>query len=204
MTEESAAAGDAAGDVREEERQVEGPDIEPSHEFLREVEAATEQSLSACFQCRKCTCGCPLNEDTDIHPNRLIRLIQFGQRDEVLRSKAIWLCIGCETCTARCPNGVDIAAVMDYLRMTAVAEGVEPADAKVAKFHKAFLETLRKYGRSHEVDMIRRYKFKTGTFFENMGLGMDMFRKGKIKIMGKKIDDLDAFRKLMDDHGSGS
>ena len=204
MTDESAAAGEAAQEVREVQREVSGPDIEPSQEFLREVEAATGQSLSACLQCRKCTCGCPLNEDTDIHPNRLIRLIQFGQRDEVLRSGAIWLCIGCETCTARCPNGVDIAAVMDYLRMTAVAEGVTPADPKVARFHQAFLETLRKYGRSHEVDMIRRYKFKTGTFFENMGLGMHMFRKGKIKIIGKKIDGLDAFRKLMDDHGSGS
>ncbi len=204
MTDESAAAGEASEQEHAAAREPSGPDIEPSHDFLREVEAATGQSLSACFQCRKCTCGCPLSEDTDIHPNRLIRLIQFGQRDEVLRSKAIWLCIGCETCTARCPNGVDIAAVMDTLRMTAVAEGVEPADAKVARFHEAFLETLRKYGRSHELDMIRRYKFKTGTFFENMGLGMSMFRKGKIKIIGKKIDGLEAFRKLMDDHRSGS
>ncbi|MBW2263871.1 MAG: 4Fe-4S dicluster domain-containing protein, partial [Deltaproteobacteria bacterium] len=151
MTDESAAEGEAAEEEREVVREPSGPDIEPSQDFLREVEAATDQSLSACFQCTKCTCGCPLNEDTDIHPNRVIRLIQFGQRDEVLRSKAIWLCIGCETCTARCPNSVDIAAVMDYLRLTAVAEDVEPADAKVARFHEAFLETLRKYGRSHEI-----------------------------------------------------
>jgi heterodisulfide reductase subunit C len=178
-----------------------GPDIRPDPAFLKEVEEATGQSLSACFQCKKCTCGCPLNEDTDIQPNRLLRLIQFGQRDEVLRSRAIWLCIGCETCTTRCPNGVDLAAVMDHLRMLAVAEGIEPADPKVAAFHRAFLETVRKYGRSHEIDMIRRYKFKTGTFFENMGLGIEMWKKGKIKIVGKKISDLDAFREMMDAAG---
>ena len=41
MTDESAAAGEAAQEVREVQREVSGPDIEPSQEFLREVEAAT-------------------------------------------------------------------------------------------------------------------------------------------------------------------
>jgi heterodisulfide reductase subunit C len=197
---EGESAPEAEGTEAAAAPEPSGPDIRPSGEFLKEVEQATGQSLSACFQCRKCTCGCPLNDETDIQPNRLLRLIQFGQRDEVLRSRAIWLCIGCETCTARCPNGVDLAAVMDYLRLTAIREGVEPADPKVAAFHKAFLATVRKYGRSHEVDMIRRYKFKTGTFFENMGMGMEMFKKGKIKIIGRKIEDLQAFREMMDEH----
>jgi heterodisulfide reductase subunit C len=97
---------------------------------------------------------------------------------------------------------VDIAAVMDYLRFAAINEGVEPADPKVAKFHEAFLQTVRKYGRSHEMDMIRRYKLKTGTLFEHMAMGMGMFRKGKIKILGKKIDELEAFRELMDSRSS--
>jgi len=200
-------SAEPAEDVREVDRgsgeeaparEPEGPDIEPSPDFLREVEQATGQSLSACFQCKKCTCGCPLQEDVDFHPNRILRLIQFGQRDEVLRSKTIWLCLGCETCTQRCPNGVDLAAVMDYLRYAAVVEGIEPAEPRVRKFHEAFLESIRKYGRSHEIDMIRRYKFKTGTFFDSMAMGFDMFRKGKIKLMGHKIRDLDAFRQTFD------
>jgi heterodisulfide reductase subunit C len=201
MTDESAPAPEPE-EAGARAREPSGPEITPSGEFLREVEEATGQSLSACFQCRKCTCGCPLNEDTDIHPNKLLRLIQLGRREEVLASKAIWLCVGCETCTARCPNGVNISQVMDHLRLTAIREGIAPADPKVAKFHQAFLQTLRKYGRSHEIDMIRRYKLKTGTFFENMGLGIEMWRKGKIKILGRKIEDLQAFREMVDSHRS--
>lgn len=179
-----------------------GPDIQTDGSFLAEVEGATGQSLSACFQCRKCSAGCPLKEEVDYFPNQILRMIQFGMRDEVLRSKSLWLCVSCETCTQRCPNGVDLAAVMDYLRFVAIKEGVEPADPKVAKFHQSFLETLKKYGRSHEADMIRRYKFKTGTLFEHMGMGMEMFKKGKIKIVGKKIQGLGEFRELMDRYRS--
>jgi heterodisulfide reductase subunit C len=181
-----------------------GPEIRPGGDFLREVEEATGQSLSACFQCRKCTCGCPLNEEMDVQPNQIVRLVQFGRRDDVLRSKSIWLCASCETCAARCPNEVDIAAVMDYLRSLALREGVEPADDRVAKFHQSFLDTIRKYGRSHEADMIRRYKLRTGTLFDHMHMGIEMFKKGKIKVIGRKIDDLQAFRELMDRYRSGN
>ncbi len=179
-----------------------GPDIEPDGAFLAQVEKATGMSLSACFQCKKCTCGCPIVEEVDYHPNQIVRMIQLGLRDEVLRSKALWLCVSCQTCTARCPNGVDIAGVMDYLRFVAITEGIAPADPKVASFHQAFLETIRKYGRSHEIDMIRRYKLKTGTFFEHMGMGMQMFKKGKIKIVGDRIKDLEQFRRLMERYRS--
>ncbi len=178
-----------------------GPDIEPSRDFLEEVEAATGESLSACFQCRKCACGCPLISDVDLRPNQILRLVQFGQRDEVLRSSAIWLCLSCEACTERCPNGVDLAKVFDYLRFAALRDGVEPAEPRVAQFHRAFLETIRKYGRSHEVDMIRRYKMKSGTWFDNMALGFDMLRKGKIKLAGTKVRDLASVREIMDKSG---
>ena len=162
------------------------------------VEEMTGVELGACFQCRKCTCGCPVVEEVDLLPNQILRLVQFGQRDEVLRSRAIWLCLSCETCTQRCPNGVGLAEVFDYLRFAALREGIEPAEPRVAMFHRSFLETIRKYGRSHEIDMIRRYKMKSGTWLDNMALGMDMFRKGKIKLAGTKVRDLESVREIMD------
>jgi len=172
--------------------------IAPDSSFLAEVQAALGKEITPCYHCRKCAAGCPLADDSDIRPNQIIRLIQFGQRDDVLGSHAIWLCLSCETCTARCPNGVDIAALCDALRRVALVAGATPAEPRVAHFHRAFLATVRKYGRSHEISLIRRFKFKTKSYFEHMGLGMKMFGKGKIKLVGKRIRNRRAFRQMID------
>jgi len=180
------------------------PEIRPEAGFLAEVEAALGQSISTCYQCRKCAAGCPLADDADLRPNQIVRLIQLGQRMEVLAARAIWLCLSCETCTARCPNGVDIARLMDQLRLASLAAGVPPAEPRIARFHEAFLATVRKYGRSHEVSLIRRFKLATGTYFEHMGLGLRMFRKGKIKLLARSVRDRRSFREMMDRFRSGS
>ena len=88
--------------------------------LLREVERRSGAPVSACLQCHKCSSGCPVAPDMDLLPSQIMRLIHLGARDEVLESEAIWACASCEACTARCPMGIDVAAVMDALRMTAV------------------------------------------------------------------------------------
>jgi heterodisulfide reductase subunit C len=52
----------------------------------------------------------------DILPNQIIRLAQLGFKDELLKSKAIWICASCFTCNARCPKGINIAEVIEALR----------------------------------------------------------------------------------------
>ena len=92
--------------------------------FLREVERRSGAAVSACFQCHKCSTGCPVAPEMDVMSSQIMRLIHLGARDEALASQAIWLCASCEACTTRCPQGIDIAAVMDTLRMMAVEAGV--------------------------------------------------------------------------------
>ena len=58
------------------------------------------------------------------NPNRVIKMIQMGRREEILASATIWLCVSCETCITRCPNEVDIARMMDVLRQMAI-EGMK-------------------------------------------------------------------------------
>ena len=53
----------------------------------------------------------------DLLPSQIIRLIQLGQFSDVLNSKTIWLCASCFSCSARCPKGVDLAKVMEALRL---------------------------------------------------------------------------------------
>ena len=61
----------------------------------------------------------------DILPNQIIRLLQLGQDEEVLKSKTIWICASCFTCEARCPKGVDLSKIMEALRVLLQRKGVD-------------------------------------------------------------------------------
>jgi len=74
------------------------------------------QTIQLCYHCHKCTAGCPAAFAMEYGPDRVLRLIQFGQWERLLVSRDIWLCLGCEMCGAHCPNDIDIAEVMIGLR----------------------------------------------------------------------------------------
>lgn len=84
--------------------------------FVGKVEEISGQNLLACYQCGKCSAGCPAVTEMDILPNQIIRYAQLGFKDELLRSKAIWICASCFTCNARCPKGINVAEVIEAIR----------------------------------------------------------------------------------------
>ncbi len=84
--------------------------------FVTKVEELSGQNLLACYQCGKCSAGCPAVSEMDILPNQIIRYAQLGFKDELMRSKAIWICASCFTCNARCPKGINIAEVIEAIR----------------------------------------------------------------------------------------
>jgi len=85
-------------------------------ERLRErVEDLSGQNVFACYQCGMCSAGCPLTEEMDRLPSRILRDLQLDDPD-VLESNAIWICASCLACEVRCPKGVDLAKVMEALR----------------------------------------------------------------------------------------
>lgn len=84
--------------------------------FVAKVQELSGQNLLACYQCGKCSAGCPAVSQMDILPNQIIRYAQLGFKDELLQSKSIWICASCFTCNARCPKGINIAEVIEALR----------------------------------------------------------------------------------------
>ncbi len=90
--------------------------IKTNQSLLNEIYKVSGEKIQNCYQCQKCSAGCPVNFAMDILPNQMFRHIQYNNRDKVLSSKTIWLCASCHTCSVRCPNSIDIAKVMDTLR----------------------------------------------------------------------------------------
>lgn len=84
--------------------------------FITKVQELSGQNLLACYQCGKCSAGCPAVSQMDILPNQIIRLAQLGFKDELLGSRSIWICESCFMCNARCPKGINIAEVIEALR----------------------------------------------------------------------------------------
>ena len=99
-------------------------------EFIKKVAELSGQNVYLCYQCGKCSAGCPMAHAMDILPSQVIRLVQLGMQDDVAGSKTVWLCASCLTCTARCPKGVDLARVMEAVRLLTLRKSknyVEPS-----------------------------------------------------------------------------
>lgn len=94
-------------------------------DFVRRVEEISGQSLASCYQCGKCSAGCPMSFAMDLLPNQIIRLVQLGLEDDIAASKTIWLCASCLTCAIRCPRGVDLAKVMEALRLITLRRNID-------------------------------------------------------------------------------
>ncbi|MEW6387778.1 MAG: 4Fe-4S dicluster domain-containing protein [Thermodesulfobacteriota bacterium] len=164
--------------------------IEPSFSLAERLKAA-RLPVSACYQCKKCSGGCPLTFAMDLFPDQVIRLALLGQEEPVLKCNTIWVCSACETCTTRCPNGINIAEVMDWLKEEALARGVSVPQTGVSRFHQTFLDSVRLGGgRLSEPLLLALYqlrsgqtleKFKRGELGEELRLGWELARRGRLK-----------------------
>jgi heterodisulfide reductase subunit C len=173
--------------------------------LARTIEERSGQSVSTCYQCRKCTAGCPTAYAMDIDPARIVRLVQLGQREELLRSQAIWLCVGCETCGTRCPNQICVGKINDTLKAMMMETGAPAGEANVYQFHQAFLRSIRRFGRVHEVTMLAEYALHAPALLADMGLGIQMFLAGKLPLLPRWIKGrrqvTDLFGKLRPNTG---
>ncbi len=172
-------------------------DTLPAH-----VREATGESVFNCYQCGKCSAGCPLAEEMDFAPNQIVRMLQLDLpelEEEVLRSFSIWLCLTCETCAARCPKEVDLPRIMEYLRQESLRRGlVNPKAKDILAFHEAFLDTIRKGGRLHEVGLISSYKLRTFHLFQDVLTAPKLLMRGKLKLLPHSIKGRDEVRRIFE------
>ncbi len=166
--------------------------ISPDFKFLDQVEAIGPFNAGACFQCRKCTNGCPVTFAMDLQPDEVVRLVTLGRRERVLGCNTIWVCAACETCSTRCPNEVEIAGLMDCLKEMAVNEGLPSPQPQVLVLHETFLDNMRTWGRVFEATLLPVFmlksgefkrKWKDGTWLDELKLGLTLFLKGRFALL---------------------
>src|SRR4030065_577978 len=115
--------------------------------FAETIRKETGENVFLCYQCQKCSSGCPVAEYFDLAPNQLMRALQFGQKELVLKSKTIWLCAMCETCAVRCPHDINITKIMDVLKIMAQKEGLPSPLPDAVLFNQAALRGIRVFGK---------------------------------------------------------
>ena len=165
-------------------------------ELLREVERRSGTPVSACFQCHKCSTGCPVGPEMDLLPSQVMRLVHLGEETELLESRGIWLCASCEACTTRCPMGIDIAGVMDTLRIMAVERKVKIPDNRGELFNRSFLASVRRHGRVYELGMLAAYKLRCRDFLADVDKAPKMLSKGKLALIPFRSGRVEQVRKL--------
>ena len=167
-------------------------------QFLEEVRKRSGEEISLCYQCLKCTAGCPTAPYMGIRPNTIVRMIQMGMKEEVLRSSAIWLCVSCETCGTRCPNQIDIGVLMDALREMAIEEKVPVKEKRIHLLHETFIQSIKRGGRVHEVTMLMDYKWKSKDFLTDLVPGMLLFMKGKIPLLPSLVKEKQEMKRIFE------
>jgi len=165
----------------------------PLHVLIASV---TGQNLAKCYQCGKCSAGCPMAGETRFRPHDIMRMVQRDQRIRLLADDSIWLCLTCETCTARCPNGLDPARVVDALRELSMAEAPGRIPKAIAAFHRSFLEEVKRTGRMGEFGLVLRYKLRTGQFMKDVGSVPSMVIRGKLKPLVPSIKGVKDVRRI--------
>jgi len=160
------------------------------------VEALSGVDLSVCYQCKKCSGGCPVAALTRSRPSEIMRLLHLGAGDELLASDLVWMCVSCGACSARCPMGIDVAVVMDTLRCLALERGAPKPEGNAPLFNRAFLKTVETFGRSYEMGLIAAYKLGTGKLMNDAEKFPAMLKKGKIALLPPRGADRQTVKRI--------
>ncbi|MFH1783791.1 MAG: 4Fe-4S dicluster domain-containing protein [bacterium] len=109
-------------------------------ELVKKMSDVSGENVSSCYQCGKCSAGCPSADRMDNIPSQFIKLIQLGMEEQVKASNTPWVCLTCFICTIRCPKGIDITRIMEAARLLKSRDNVD--HFKVRSLDEALEEGL--------------------------------------------------------------
>jgi len=150
-------------------------------ELSRNLQALTGENVMLCYQCKKCTLGCPSAYAMRMRPHELMRAAQLGLAEEIYWSGAIWICLSCETCNTRCPQDINILRVIDGLREMSKEFGYYNPYPVIPAFHQIFLALVERFGKVYGLALALLINLRMLTPFKDIDMASPMLLKGKLK-----------------------
>ena len=124
---------------------------------LSEQTFAQKFDLYGCFQCGKCTGGCPVSLKSKLNIRRLMIEGILGKNlDRLSEKEELWDCTTCKTCTLRCPRGLKPMDLVIGMRGTLIEEGHIPKTIIEA------MESAYKYGNPWGIPKNKRTEWIKG------------------------------------------
>ncbi len=97
--------------------------ITPNTDLAVRIRELSGENTYLCYQCQKCSVGCPTAHAMTYRPAQIMRAVQFGLQEMLLRDASIWRCLTCETCGTFCPNDLHPREVIEALRCMTMEDG---------------------------------------------------------------------------------
>lgn len=105
--------------------------ITPNVDLAVKIRELSGENTYLCYQCQKCSVGCPTAHAMTYRPAQIMRAVQFGLQGMLLQDASIWRCLTCETCGTFCPNGLHPREVIEALRCMAMEDGLDLSSDEV-------------------------------------------------------------------------
>lgn len=96
--------------------------LTPDGALAARLRAIRGEDAYLCYQCQRCSSGCPTAGAMAIPPARMMRMAQVGLADRLASDASIWRCLGCDSCTQHCPHGVSVRQLVEMLRQETMQE----------------------------------------------------------------------------------
>ena len=165
--------------------------------FVEQISKQAKVNLHDCYQCGKCSAGCPMAEAMDLPPQQIMRLLQMGKVPQVLEAESPWICAQCNTCSARCPQRVDTAARMREDRRASDETGHHKLDDRNG-FEALFIEGIKSKGKSNEQYLAAQYNVASGHFIQDALNAHKMFQKNMIGISMQQSENPAAIASIVE------
>ena len=160
------------------------------------INALSGENLNLCLQCRMCRNGCHFSSAMDYQPHAIFRLLQYGQYKQAMECSTLWICVACNTCSVQCPMGIDIPEIMDAVRLQALEEGAAVAEPNILEFHRTVMDSIERYGRTHKLEIMLRYKNRIRDWFSDIEVGLKMMTKRKLDLRPSRVKESKEVKRL--------
>lgn len=166
-------------------------------QLVGEISADAGVDLKDCYQCGKCSAGCPVAPMADLMPREVIRNLQLKNINRVMESNMPWLCASCGMCQARCPQNVDLPNLMLACRRAAQRQGKKPL-REVATFNSIFIDGVKEKGVSDEAALAMKFNMSSGHLLQDALSAPKMVTRGMLNLKEHKVEGIDEVTSIIE------